>query len=268
MGYNKALVNKIAKREKKRASKSMSKPKVPSTVKSYVKRTMSRALETKIVSTSYSAAFNSAINTVGDNVTILPACTQGVGQVNRIGAAVTPVKLVIRGYIVYKTDSYTNALLLGGRLFCYKDRSVSNYVTGTNAGANFTLLDAGGTSVTFDGTNARYQFPHNSDEFVFFKDMKFRMLKPWGLASGAQGSTVGTAITSMNNTLYKPFTITLSGKDLPSTLKYDNTLSVNYPTNFAPYMALGYCDLLGYAPDVLPTQMIMTFTSTLYFKDA
>jgi len=253
---------------KKKTRKRKTTTKVPATVKTYVKRTMSRALETKLVSTSYSAAFNSSINTAGDNVTVLPPCIQGIGQTGRIGASITPIKLVIRGFIVYKTDSYTNALLLGGRLFCYKDRSVSNYVTATNAGANFTLLDAGGTSVVFDGTSARYEFPHNSDEFVFYRDQKFKMLKPWGLASGAQGATVGTAITSMNTTLYKPFTITLSGKDLPATLRYDNTLSVSYPTNFAPYIALGYCDLLGYAPDVLPTQMIMTFTSTLYFKDA
>lgn len=262
---NKKLQKSAYKKYKKAASKKMM---VPKSVKTYVKKTMNRALETKIVSTQYAAAFNSSINSAGDNVSVLPACVQGVGQVNRIGASITPLKLVIRGFIVYKSDTYQPALMLGGRLFCYSDNSVSNYITATNAGPNFTLLDAGGTSVVFDGTSARYEFPHNNDEFKFFADRKFKVLKPFGLAGGAQGTTATNAITSMHSSLYHPFTITIRGKNLPKILKYDNTLSGSYPTNFAPYIALGYADLLGYAPDVLPTQLIMNFTSTLYFKDA
>ena len=233
-----------------------------------VKQILNRNEETKIVSTTLAyTGFNSSITATGDALTVLPQVPQGVSQSGRIGSAITPLKLVIRGYIVYRADAYQPAVMLGGRLFCWSDKTVSNYAISTSAGQLFNLLDAGGTSQTFDGTVTRYELPHNTDQFRFYADKKFRVLKPFGYTN-TLGTSSTTAIASMDKSMYHPFTITIPASKMPKMLKYDSTLSANYPTNFAPYLSLGYCDLMTYGPDVTPTQLGMSFTSTLYYKDA
>lgn len=245
----------------------MKKTAIPQGIKTYVRKTINRNEETKLTSvTAGFTGYNSSISSTGDLVTCLPPVGQGTGQSQRIGQSIKPLKLVIRGYVVYAADSGLNARMLGGRLFCLSDKTVSNYGVATSAGANYNLLDVGGTSTTFDGTVARYEYPHNTDQFKFYADRKFKMLKPWGYTNLGSSST--NAIVSMHSSLYKPFTITLTQKQLPATLRYDQQLNVNFPVNFAPYIALGYCDLLSYPADTVVTQMGMTFTSTLYFKDS
>lgn len=258
------LRKSVIRRPKKRVRKT----RIPKGIKSYIGKTIMRNEETKLVSiTSGFTGYNSSISSTGDFVTCLPPCAQGTGQSQRIGQSIRPVKLVIRGYIVYGTDGQQNARLLGGRMFCFSDKTVSNYGVATSAGANYNLLDVGGTSSTFDGTVSRYEYPHNNDQFRFYSDKKFRMMKPWGYTN-TLGTSSTSAITSMDKSLYRPFTITLTQKQLPAQLKYDQQLNVNFPVNFAPYVALGYCDLLSYPADTVVTQLGMTFTSTLYFKDA
>nr|ALE29651.1 putative capsid protein [Lake Sarah-associated circular virus-19]ALE29655.1 putative capsid protein [Lake Sarah-associated circular virus-19]ALE29656.1 putative capsid protein [Lake Sarah-associated circular virus-19] len=243
------------------------KPRIPKGIKSYISKTIRSNEETKLTSvTAGFTGYNSSISSVGDYVTCLPPVPQGTGQSQRIGQAIRPIKLVIRGYVIYSADSQLNARMIGGRMFCFSDKTVSNYGVATSAGANYNLLDVGGTSQTFDGTVARYEYPHNNDQFKFYSDKKFRMMKPWGYTN--VGSTSTQAIVSMDKSMYRPFTITLTQKQLPAILKYDQQLNVNFPTNFAPYVALGYCDLLSYPADTVVTQLNMTFTSTLYFKDA
>jgi len=240
---------------------------VPRSIKSIVSKAISRNLETKMASTQYAlTAFNSSINTAGDFITVLPSILQGSGQGARIGASIKPVKLVIRGYITYKTDFVQGARMLGTRLFCFQDKSQKSYPTVTAAGPNYQLLDIGGSTTNFTGQAIQYMMPHNTDLYNWYADKKHIIRKPFGYTNSLS-PTATTDITGMDPSLYKPFTITIPASKMPN-LKYDDTLSTGYPVNFAPMIGLGYCDLLGYTADTTLTQISMEFVATLYYKDA
>jgi len=224
--------------------------------KSKAKRVIMRTAETKLCSYEYGVSgFNRGINSVGDVIDCIPALTQGTSQKQRIGNRVTPVKLVIRGYIAYDTGSIVYPSHLGVRLFCYSDRGNPS---SSDAAVNYNLINEGGTSRTFTGSPIDFDCPHNNDQFRFYKDMRFRMFKPYGLT----GSLV-TAMTDPGINLYKPFKIVI--KKFPRELRYDQAESLNYPVNFLPRMSLGFCDLNGGEPSGV--EIKMTFISTLYYKD-
>ena len=233
-----------------------------------VKSIVARNLETKIAVNSYGLTnFNSAITGAGDYIAVLPQVFAGSTQNGRIGGSINPIKLVIRGYMVYKTDAIASARMIGTRMFCFSDRAVSCYPTAISAGPNFQLLDNGGAPVNYTGSAINYCTPHNVDLFKWYADKKHTMQKPYGLTN-TLSPTATTDITGMDRSLYKPFTITIPASKMPSTLKYDEVLSTGYPVNFAPYLAVGYSDLLGYTADTVVTQIGMEFVATLYYKDA
>lgn len=236
--------------------------------KSQLYRAIRRNMETKIASNQYTlTALNSGISSAGDLIAVLPTISNGTGQENRIGSSIRPTKLVIRGYVVYNTTlayGYLDSKLLGVRLMVFQDKTTRAY---QNSITNFNLLDYGGTGQTFTGTPQNFTAPHNNDQFRFYADRKFKMLKPFGYTNNPSPD-FSTAMTSVDGSLYRPFTIVLTQKHLPAQLSYDNGDSSNQCLNFAPYLACGYCDLLNSAPDVTNTQISITFTSTLFYKDS
>lgn len=257
-------VKRAYRPRKPRAKKST---KVPIALKSYVDRSLSRNTETKFSSVTYThTTFNSGINAVADIISILPQITLGTGQTNRIGHKISPVRLEITGYVTYTTDSYNDARMLGGRLFVYQDKTLKSYAN--DSIQNFNLLNLGGTSSSFTGTAMNYISPHNTDLFKFFMDKKMVFLKPFGITNNTATPSASTNITGMDKSLFQPFKLVLTKKHLPANLVYDTVDSASYPTNFAPKMALGYCDLLNYNPDTVPTQLGMEFCATLYYKDS
>ena len=236
-----------------------------SAISRVVKRVLSHNMETKYASNQYSLSyFNSGINSTGDFITLLPAIASGIGQNQRIGDSIEPIKLVIRGYLVYSTSivTYIDARMILARMFCFQDKSTRSYALSS---ANYQLIDLGGSSGPFTGTQMSVISPKNTDMFTFYADKKFKFIKPYGLTNGG---VQNNALVSPNNTLWHPFTITLTKKQIPAHLKFDAGLSTNFPVNFAPYLAVGYADLLGASPDVANTQIQMEFCSTLYYKDS
>lgn len=243
------------------------KPSVPVSVKSYVKKSISRNIETKMASDQFTiTGFNSSITAQSDCIKVLPTVAQGQGQNSRIGSQIKPVKLVIKGYVIYNADALSNARMIGARLFCYSDRSISNYQVGINSGNNLQLLELGGVPVQYTGTTMNYLSPHNSSLFKFYADKRMKILKPYGLTNALTPSA-SNEITGMSSSMFHPFTITIPASKMPSTLRFDETLSGN-PTNFAPYISVGYSDLLGFTADTTVTQIELCFCSTLYYKDA
>lgn len=239
---------------------------VPKSVKSYVKSAIHRMAETKQSSVQLDVTgFNSSIGST-DLARLLPVIQQGVAQDTRLGSEIRPIKLVIRGYVLYNTGSYLPSRLLGVRMFMWQNKSVRSYATALSS-TNVNLLDLGGDGSTFNGTPLNYNTPHNTDQFHFYCDKKFRIMKPFGYTNSSTGAT---AMTDVDKSLYHPFTITIKpGQNgFPSVLKYDNASGSNqYPTNFAPYWSIGYADLLNYSPDLLDAQLYGQFIATLYYED-
>lgn len=260
---NKKKVNKKKTQKKSRDSSLVT--------QSQLYRAMRRNVETKFATCQYTlTSFNSGISSVGDLLAVLPQIINGTAQNNRIGHSIRPLKLVIKGYICYNTDAqaasagYLSAAMLGARLFLFQDKTNKSYA---NTVTSYALLDAGGVSTTFTGTAMQWLLPHNNDEFKFFADKRMKILKPFGYTNSAT-PTNSTDITSFNRSMFHPFNITLTDKHLPATLHFDDSLSVYYPANFSPFLALGYCDLLNKSPDVVNARLCMEFASTLYFEDA
>jgi len=243
--------------------------KVSAPIKSYVNRVISRSEETKISSYSYTLTqFNAGITANADLIKALPAINLGNDSGQRIGHQIKPVKLVIRGYVCYDTiasSALPDARMIGVRVFCFQDKGSRAFA---NEIYNFNILEEGdGTSGSFSGQAIQFVRPHNTDQFMWYADKKFVIQKPWGLTNNVT-PTVSNAITSMNGTMFRPFTITLGPKQLPSKLVYDQSDDTNYPTNFAPRIAVGYCDLLGAGADTSTTQIKMEYEVSLYYKDA
>ena len=233
-----------------------------------VKQIVMKNTETKQATLQYNTtAFNSGINGPGDQMQVLPPVGVGTSQYQRIGASIKPIKLVIRGFIQYKTDNNAGARMIGVRQFCYSDKTVSSYGTNTLAGSNFQLLDIGSSSQNFTGTSLNYNTPHNKDQFRFYSDRKHVIMKPYGLTNTLSPSAT-TELTSVDKSMYKSFIITIPASKMPANLKYDDTNSISQPVNFAPFLSVGYCDLLGYTGDTTNTQILTTWVSTLYYKDA
>lgn len=238
-------------------------------VKQYVQRALSRSEETKMVSLTYElTGFNSQILSVADIITCLPPVNQGVQQNRRVGQKITPIRMEIRGYVCYNTSSVVgnyDSKMLGARLFVYQDKANKCYTQ--SSVDNYNLLNLGGTSSTFTGTPMNWVTPHNKLLFNFYADKKMTLLKPLGMTNNS-APTVNNGITGMDKSLFHPFTIVLSKKQLPATLIYDEYESASYPINFAPKISLGYCDLMNVSPDVVNQQVAMEFCCTLYYKDA
>lgn len=237
--------------------------------KNQLYRAIKRSSETKFASNQYNLAyFNSAVNSISDFITVLPPIPLGSTQAGRIGARINPIKIVIRGYVVYNAGGNSatqKAKMICARHFLFQEKTNKTYANISSA--NLNLLDLGGTVSKFDGYALSLQQPQNKDDFRFFYDKKYKMLKPWGLVNATTPSS-SNDITGFDGSLYRPFTITLTEKHLPKTLIYDEAVSANYPVNFAPYMALGYSDLFDQSPDSTTTQIAMEFIATMHYKDA
>lgn len=230
-------------------------------LKQTIQRMISKTQETKQCSISLpNTAFNSGISSFNELYAVIPALAQGAGQTGRIGESVSPQKIVIRGYINYRANTQQSANEIIARLFCFQDKSVRSYDQRANVSVD--VLDNGGSGSQFTGTLANMCSPHNNDQMTFFADKRHTFFKPFGYTNNG---VITTAITSMSSSLVYFFTITLTKKHLPAVLKYDGS---DYPTNFCPWMCLGYASAQDDAPDTVNTQINMAYTSTLYYKDA
>jgi len=251
---------------KKRATKSNAKGKQLVT-KNQLYRAIRRNVETKRHSVvSGVVAYNSSIIVAGDFTRVLPLITSGVGQNQRIGAKIKPLSLTIRGHIAYNTNINSNidqaARMIVGRMFIVSQKSARCYDVPLS---NFKLLDTGNGGSEFIGVASQTYYPLNTDEFVFHAHKKFVCQKPFG-ATNLVSPTAANSITSFNSSMFRPFLIKLTQKQLPAILQYDD--STSNPINFAPYIALGYADVFGAAADSLTQQLTMNYTATLEYEDA
>lgn len=259
------IKGKYVRKPKGRKSKKAPAKKIPIAVKSYISKALAREEETKIVSIDYTlSSFNSGISIVADLIEVLPSISLGTSQNQRVGNKIKPIRLEITGYIVYLSDQKADARLIGARLLCFQDKQIRSYM---NAAVNYNLLNLGGSSTNFTGTAANYISPHNKDNFTFYSDKRFKILKPYGVTNSATPSST-VSMSETNTTLFQPFKIILTEKHMPAYLQYDQTESTTHPVNFAPKLSLGYADLLNYSPDTTSLQLAMAFVATLYYKDS
>lgn len=259
--YRRKPTNKRRPKRGKKTSRSL-------VTKSQLYRAIRRNIETKIAENQYGfTTFNSGISSAGDFITLLPSIAAGNGDAARIGNSVKPLRLVIQGYICFNTDAaagLVDAGLYGARLFCFQQKA--NRFTGSSSPL-YNLLQNGSSTTTFSGTAMNMCQPVNKESYIWYADKKMVMKKNYGYTDNAT-PTSAIAITSFDNSMFRPFRIVLTQKQLPSVLTYDDSVNSTYPMNFYPILALGYANLLNKSADTITTRLGMQFCSTLYYEDA
>jgi len=210
-------------------------------------------------------SYNGVINTGADFLNVVPDIGVGGNENQRIGSRINPIKIVMKGYFIYKANTTYDAKMIGVRQFLLKPKtsnSNTNFVIDT---AQLKILDFGGVTAEYDGTINHHLAPHNKDLWTFIKDKRYVIQKPYGIMNAGAAANADVSMQSVSPTMFRPFTFTI--KKFPKQFIYDNSISATQPTNYSLYHAIGYTDLFNAAADTITQQIALSFTTTLYYTD-
>ena len=229
-----------------------------------VRRMISKKAENKLIGNLVEdeVLHNSAIG-AADCEPIIPEIAPldaagGSTARQRVGDRITPKYLKVRGVVSLnqsspptgRADLYARVIIAA-----QKDVKTGAAILGGGISAN-TLLRAGyggpANEVAFGGNTADMLYDINRDKFKVYMDKVVRL------------NQVGEGAIEQNGAY--SFVYTYTFKDLPTALTFDEE-NGNWPNNFAPFVAVGYCYSDGTAPDTVSTKLIHTCYSQLQFED-
>lgn len=210
--------------------------------------------------------YNSGIDSIGDMTQILPAVNKGSSDNERNGELIRAQRFQVSGYLKfdYSTVAASPNCSVAVRMMVIsmKTRQSLDSATATAAPLNNLLLK-GGTSTAFTGILSDLTAPINTNLFTCHYNKVIYLKQDMVFQTGTPTNSWVTADVSK---LIKFFKINLKVKN--KQLKYDDgTNSGLYPTNYYPFLVLGYSYLDGSAPDVVTTKLGLEFTSQLTFED-
>lgn len=211
-------------------------------------------------------SFNSAINTTGDMQKVVPNCGVGTGEAERIGEQIRAQKLNIKGHFILSTSNNSIAnSRIAVRMFVCQPKNLSAYPEVSNStGWLQQLLRKGGSNVAFTGLISDLYAPVNTDQITCYYDKVTYITVPY-LYQGIGLDSVNT-LTSwdlVNSTKF--FSISLKVKN--KLLKYDKNYNTLQPTSYSPILVLGYTHLDNSSPDIVTTQVVMSYISTMEYED-
>lgn len=227
-----------------------------------VRRMVRSGRETKMVSRGIEqAAFNGSI-TSADIYPICPQVQMGTMQHQRVGDKIQPKALRIYATLTVVPQYATGAKPMLIRMFVCSYKSIkSNQGMGGIPPQDLLKLNEELTAPPqnsgFDGSIAAYQLPINTDSFIVHKDLRFNIY-PANLFTGPNDAPQLGYVKNIRFSIPVPASLTF---DTQSTGADD-------PTNFAPFLAVGWTWADGTVPGVTNTNLFITARSTLYFQDA
>lgn len=236
-----------------------------------VKKVIRSQNETKMAYLTNSNAslikYNSGIDSLGDITPILPSITESVNENGRIGDQIRSQTLQIKGYIKFDYSSVpaSKVCSVGVRMMCVSLKSAQNAdAVNSTATPLYSLLKKGGTSTAFTGVLSDLTAPINTDLFTVHSDKLYYLKQDMIIQNGTVTNNWVAADVSK---LLRFFTINVKCKN--KQLKYEDGISSGvYPTNFYPFILLGYSYLDGSSPDIVSTPLGMEFTSCLKYEDS
>lgn len=213
--------------------------------------------------------FNSGIDAVGDLVQILPSISQGVAENQRIGNQIRTKNLNVRGYIkldINDVDDSTKLPHVLVRMMVVSMKVSPSYQDAQTLASKIgTLLKKGGTTTGYTGLLQDQYAPLNTDVFTIHKDMKFALKQDYINVVGA--SPPSTRLAQDVSKTIKFFNFNVRCKN--RLLRYDEDVGSDiYPSNFGPFLVLGYTYADGSSADVLDTKVGLCFDSILTYEDA
>lgn len=213
--------------------------------------------------------FNSGIDSVGDLIQVLPGISQGVAENQRIGNQIRAKNLNIKGYLKLDVNDINDSTKLPNivaRMMVVTMKTAPCFTEAQGQAPKVgTLLKKGGTTTAFSGILSDIYAPINRDVFTVHYDQKFYLNQSYVNATGP--SPPSTIISQDVSKTVKFFNINIKCKN--RVLKYDEDVAGDIlPSNFGPFLLLGYSYLDGSSPDVLSTPLGLQFDSTFNYEDA
>lgn len=219
--------------------------------------------------------FNSGISFSSDLKQVLPTISQGDGDNARTADQIHAKRLSIRGHIKLNPKQQAGAVSnepkisnVVARLMVLSNKVANNYdlaVNQSNMVAN-SLLKKGGTTVGFTGILSDINAPINTDLFTVHHDKVFYLTQDYVFTPSSSAPFENSAVAIDIKNTVKFFNINLKCKN--KLLKYDSSASGSLlPTNYGPFLVLGYAYLDGTTPDVAATNLGMQYISTLTYED-
>lgn len=243
-------------------------------VKAVAKKVVEDALEDKYTTasmtlTGYPVYFNASIGSNAEIYPVLPQIGQGTNSSDRVGDRIRPKKLQV-DVVITANGSYDSSQLNQVRLFILQDKSIRNTaalkdITALQTGTPIqTLLDFGGNVGYFTGIPSDIMRRVNKQRYTVFKDKvlevcagKGQTPQPGNGYNGTQTFVSGQQCWKLSFIIPTPKVLTYSA--------YGDA----WPSNFAPFMCLGYVQPDGNAsPDNLLTRVAVNWISHLDFEDA
>lgn len=242
-------------------------------VKAIVKTEMKKDIEDKEAYTASNATFfNSGIDSSADMIRVFPNITKGVNEGNnRIGNEIMGKSLHIKGFLRFVPQPTSGSVNIakwsnvGVRLMILSLKPAPNYDSAVlNSGLLNNLLKKGGTTVAFTGAISDLFADINSDVFTTHFNKVYFVSQSYLLQPAGAGNQSALAVDVSK--LVKFFNIKLN---VNKKLKYDDgTSSSNLPTNYGPFMVAGYTYMDGSSPDVLSTNLQISWDVIFKYEDA
>lgn len=246
--------------------------KVSKNLKKAIKKVISEQTETKQAFTTSGNTlikFNSNIDSVGDLVQILPGISSGTGENQRIGNQIRSQSLNIKGFIKLDLNEIPDSTKLPNvmvRMMVVSMKTAGSFIDAQAQSPKIgTLLKKGATTTAFSGLLQDLYAPINTDVFTVHYDKRFNLSQSYINSQGASPPSTFFA-QDISNTV-KFFNIKVKCKN--RLLKFDEDVGSDIlPSNFAPFILLGYSYLDGSSADALDTKVGLCYDSILNFEDA
>lgn len=209
------------------------------------------------------------IGSIGSVIPLIREIQEGPASYQRLGDKIRPKYLMVRGYIaINNTVPVETAARV--RLMVVSNKSSKNSnpavapalplgaLLNDNLASAAPSVAHGYRGIADDDTS-----PVNSEQFVTHSD------KHYDLIQAGKNPAVAPALGTGAMSVYRYFKIKVK---CPAALDFTDP-NGDYPTNFAPFLLMGYSYPEGWGfpvldPDPLAGQIRIYARSTLYYEDA
>jgi len=219
---------------------------------------------------------NATVTTVaGDVKMLLPYIQQGTEDWQRVGNKIQPLTLKIHGTVKIAQSQTLPPNFSPTDLFAVQwiltSKTWKSYQALLNLDLTRLLKTQEGSTVAYDGTVWGSRLELAEEDFSQISKRVIR-LRYAGIVAGG-GGTNSSSIANSHDYVYN-YTITMNQKKLPATLLYPEQGSTvpapyaNQPTNYAPFMIMGFYKADGSA--IGPTGTVLlenTYTTIMKYKD-
>lgn len=239
------------------------------TIKTVAKSTALRLLETKYVTQrDNGVSFNSAIDGgFNEMYTLIPKCSQGVGTWQRVEDSVQPLSIRTNWHIALGPVPRSSNIRCV--LYCLQQKTIKYFpdlqAKYPTTGPDFLKTGSSALTQVYSGRIVDENLLVNNDEFTVLKKFTFNLIANVGVPNG--DTTAGNSPNAVPS--FKNLSYTYKCK---SNLKYTPTLSgtasTDFPNGHAPFWVFGYSHTDGTAPDVLNRDVLVSYMTSMTYKDA